>query len=102
MPKTPGSDQIPNFWLKKLNKSHSFLANALNDIMEDRNKIPEWLTEGNTYLVEKEQNTQDPKNNHPITCLPTVYKTLTSILAKKLTLIWKIFSYYRKNKRAEK
>ena len=81
--KTPGPDQIPNFWLKKLNISHFFLANALNEIMENPNKSPKWLTEGNTYLVAKDQNTQDPKNYHPITCLPTIYKTLTSILAKK-------------------
>ena len=81
--KTPGTDQIPNFWLKKLSASHSFLANALNEIMENSNKGPEWSTEGNTYLVAKEQNTQDPKNFRPITCLPTIYKTLTSILAKK-------------------
>ena len=96
--KTPGPNQIPNFWLKKLNISHSFLANALNEIMEDPNKSPKWLTEGNTYLVAKDQNTQDPKNYRPITCLPTIYKTLTSILAKK-TYSWKIFSCYRKKKK---
>ena len=51
--------------------------------MEDPNKSPKWLTEGNTYLVAKDQNTQDPKNYRPITCLPTIYKTLTSMLANK-------------------
>ena len=82
-PVKPGPAQIPNFWLKKLNTNPIFLANALNEIMVDPNQSPEWLTQGNTYLVAKEQNTQNPKNYRPITCLPTIYKTLTSILAKK-------------------
>ena len=82
--KSPGVDEVTNFWLKKLPSTHSHLAAAYNDIIEDPSKIPRWLTEGKTILLPKNSNTADPKNFRPITCLPTMYKALTSILTERL------------------
>lgn len=36
---------------------------------------------GRTYLLYKSGETTDPKNYRPITCLPTVYKLFTSVVA---------------------
>ena len=46
-------------------------------------ETPTWLTEGITHLLPKTQETKVPKNYRPITCLPTLYKILTSIIADR-------------------
>lgn len=48
--------------------------------------MPEWLTTGITYLLPKSKNTMDPKNYRPITCLSTMYKMLTGIIARRISL----------------
>ena len=81
--KSPGIDRIPNFWLNALSVLHKPLADCMNDIMNHPNTIPEWLTEGITYLLPKTQETENPKNYRPITCLTTTYKILTSIITDR-------------------
>lgn len=81
--KTPGIDRIPNFWLKKLSSTHAVLAQAFTHLIEHPSTTPEWLTKGNTLLLPKSSNTKEAKNYRPITCLPTIYKLLTSILTHR-------------------
>eukprot|EP00794_Sanderia_malayensis_P013026 gene13026-14364_t len=77
--KSPGIDKIPNFWLNVLSDLHKPLVDSMNDIFDQPDSIPDWLTEGVTYLLPKTQETENPKNYIPITCLNTIYKALTSI-----------------------
>jgi hypothetical protein len=79
--KAPGPDKVQNFWLKKLTSTHQNLVDAYNLILETPNNTPNWLSEGCTYLLHKGKNSKEPKNYRPITCLPTMYKVLTSILS---------------------
>ena len=44
--------------------------------------MPQWLVNGITYLIPKSDKTNNPKSYRPITCLPTMYKILTSILTE--------------------
>ena len=44
---------------------------------------PKWFTQGVTYLLPKSNETSVPKNYQPITCLPTMYKILTSIITER-------------------
>jgi hypothetical protein len=37
---------------------------------------------GVTLLIPKNKNTEKAKNYRPITCLPTIYKLITSIIGK--------------------
>lgn len=46
--------------------------------------LPKWLTEGITYLLPKNEDTKDPKNYRPITCLTTMYKLFTTIIASRI------------------
>jgi hypothetical protein len=48
--------------------------------------MPDWLTTGITYLLPKSGDTKEPNNYRPITCLSTVYKTLTEIIARRISL----------------
>ena len=82
--KSPGMDKIPNFWLNSLTSSHKTLTFFLNLIVDDPEQIPDWLTEGVTYLLPKSEDTRNPKNYRPITCLTTIYKLLTSVMTERM------------------
>ncbi|XP_075985622.1 uncharacterized protein LOC142982823 [Anticarsia gemmatalis] len=81
--KSPGPDGLHNFWLKWLRSSHARLASLFQSSVES-GSLPSFLTNGITHLLYKSGNATDPKNYRPITCLPTLYKLLTSILRGKL------------------
>ena len=82
--KSPGRDKIPNFWLNSLSTTHIHLTKYLTEIMQNPNEMPPWLSEGITFLIPKNQKTEDPKNYRPITCLTTTYKLLTAILSDRI------------------
>lgn len=83
--KAPGPDQLQTFWMKKLTSTHERLAIYLNAILEDPKDIPSWLVEGTTLLIQKDPNKEaSPDNFRPITCLPTMWKILSGIIANKI------------------
>ena len=43
----------------------------------------EWLTQGLTYLLPKNNETKNQKKYRPIACLPTTYQVLTSVIAER-------------------
>jgi hypothetical protein len=79
--KAPGRDQILNFWLKQFTATHKHIAALFNELFE-ADQIPEWLTAGITFLIPKNKNAEHPNNYRPVTCLPTTYKLLTSIMSR--------------------
>jgi len=79
--KAPGRYQIANLWLKQLTATQTYLATLFKKMTEE-GQIPEWLMTGVIILISKNENSERPKNYRPITCLPTVYKTITSITSK--------------------
>ena len=81
--KAAGCDGIANFWMKTLTSLHEDLALSFNEILKSPDSCPKWLTEGITYLIPKSGETSNPKNYRPITCLPTMYKILTSIITDR-------------------
>jgi len=50
----------------------------------EEDQTPEWLTAGVTFLVPKNGNIENPKNYKPVTCLPNIYKHMTSIINKSM------------------
>ena len=56
-----------------------------NAIREEPEKAPEWLTTGITYLIPKAGDSKEVRNYRPITCLTTMYKTVTGIIAKMIS-----------------
>ena len=50
-------------------------------MIHNPNTMPPYVTQGITYMIPKsKENCHDPSNYRPITCLPTIYKILTSCL----------------------
>ena len=82
--KSPGHDQLANFWIKNLTALHEDLAKAYNIVIQEPEKTPAWLTVGRTILLPKTKETRAPNNYRPITCLPTMYKLLTSMVAERI------------------
>ena len=71
---------IHSFWWKKLSSLHSRLPRQLQEILNG--SIPQWLVRGRTTLIQKVKSMGPvPANYRPITCLPTIWKLLTSILS---------------------
>ena len=85
--KSPGVDKITNFWLNCLTSTHKQMAHNFTNILKNPETVPEWLTEGTTYLLPKSQETPNPKNYRPITCLITTYKILTVITERMYTFL---------------
>ena len=52
--KAPGRGQIANFWLKQLTATHKHIAALFNKLIEE-DQIPEWLTAGVTFLIQKKR-----------------------------------------------
>jgi len=84
--KSPGSDQIQNFWLKAFQATHSHITKNFNAIIEESEKAPDWLTTGITYLVSKSGDSKEVRNYRPI--ITNMYKTLTGIIAKRISTNW--------------
>jgi hypothetical protein len=78
--KSPGGDQIHNFWLKKFTCIHKCLLDHFNGFISEPNTFPEFLAHGITYLKPKDSDTKNPSKYRPITCLPTIYKIMTSCI----------------------
>jgi ribosomal protein S10 len=51
--KSPGSDQIQNYWLKAFPANHRHITKNFNAIIEEPEKAPDWLTTRVTYLIPK-------------------------------------------------
>jgi len=81
--KAPERDQITNFWLKQLTATYKHIAAPFNKLIEE-DQIVEWLTAGVTFLIPKNEKTDNPKNYRPVTCLPTIHKLLTSIMSRRM------------------
>ena len=81
--KSPGIDKVPNFWLNSFSSLHDDLAIEYTKIVRHPEGSPAWLVRGITYLLAKSEDTSNPKNYRPITCLSTMYKILTSILTER-------------------
>ena len=71
------------------------MAVIFNKLIET-GPLQEWLTAGVTFLIPKNENTENPKNYRPVTCLPTTYKHLTSIISR---YTWMIKICYQKNRK---
>lgn len=79
--KATGLDHIHNYWYKQLNTTHKQLAKCINDLLHNPRDIPKFLTTGITYILPKNQQTKNPENYHPITCLSTLYRIITSVIS---------------------
>ena len=78
-----GPDGIQGFWIKNLTSLHERLAEHLQCVLDGN--IPVWMTTGKTTLILKDPAEPTKESNYrPITCLPTIWKLLTSIISDEI------------------
>lgn len=82
--KCAGPDHIQNFWLKHFSNCHQTLARQYDECTKNPSLIPVFFTEGRTFMIPKNKETHIASHFRPITCLPTMYKLLSSILKSKI------------------
>jgi hypothetical protein len=63
--------------------THKYFATLFNKLIEE-DQTPEWITAGVTLLIPKNENTEKPKDYRSVTCLPTIYRFITSIISKQM------------------
>ena len=78
--KTPGHDQVYNFFIKKMMSLHLKLARLVFDAVMEPSMINEELYMGTTYLVPKKVNVDNPTDLRPITCLPNIFKLISKVV----------------------
>ncbi|XP_074000237.1 uncharacterized protein [Rhodnius prolixus] len=82
--KAPGPDGIHNFWWKRFSAVYGRLAEVFSLTIADPWRLPAFMTLGVTYLKHKGGDARDPAQYRPITCLSTLYKLLTTCIAKRV------------------
>lgn len=78
--KSAGPDRVQNYWYKQMNSLHPHLATCIQHVIYNPADFPLFLTEGKTIILPKNQDTKNPSNYRPITCLSTLYKIITSVI----------------------
>ena len=83
--KSPGLDKLHNFWWNKLTTLYSKVAVAFEKLIIQPENCPDWLTTGQATLIAEKEPTRNPSNYRPITCLPVMYKILSSIVTSGMS-----------------
>ena len=76
--KIPGPDGVQGYWLKILTALHECIAKQMDDIISNRENIPEWMALGKTVLYQKDSSKGNAVDNYRlILCLPLMWKLMT-------------------------
>ena len=82
--KSPGPDLVRGFWLKSFSSLHERVRLQLKECL-DSGFVPSCLTRGRTSLLQKDKSKGNVASNYrPITCLPLMWKLLTSVIADQI------------------
>ena len=80
----PGADGIQNYWWKTFNDTRHPLIKIFNVLIEDPRNMKEWFAIGMTILLPKAIPLDDVADYRPITCLNTLYKIFTGLIAEHM------------------
>ena len=82
--KSPGSNVVQGYWIRKLSNLHNSTALQLDRYLQENN-LPKWMVTGKTLLcIKKIQKGNLVSNFRPITFLSLIWKLLTGILTEEL------------------
>ncbi|KAI5150893.1 hypothetical protein ENBRE01_1768 [Enteropsectra breve] len=95
--KTPGHDQVYNYFIKKIAVLHEKLSALIEDLIRNPQNIPNDLVLGKTYLIPKEQEAKTAEKLRPITCLPNTYKILSKVISKWLQEFYEVGNILSEN-----
>ena len=76
------------FLVKRITCLHTDLTRNYNLLVQNTDFVPDWLSQGITTLIPKNDKTDQAKNYWPITCQSVFLKTLISVSGRGLLGIW--------------
>ena len=82
--KGAGVDNLQIYWWKHFSFTHNRLSTFFSEILNNPETSPEWFMFARTTLAPKTNKTTHPSKYRPISCLPTVYKIISSMIAKAM------------------
>ena len=82
---SPGIDGIQNYWIKKVTALWEAEVNEINKYLNNEKEIPDWLGRGRTVLIPNSNDLTKTDKYRPITCLITIYKNFTAVMADIMT-----------------
>ena len=77
--------EIIKYKITGLKPSHRLITKYFIVIIEEPEKVPDWLTTRITHLLQKSGDSKEVINYRPMTCLTTMYKTLTGIITRRIS-----------------
>ena len=83
--KAPRLDKLHNFWWNKFTTLYPKVAVAFDKLIIQPENCLDWLINGQTTLIAKKEPTRNPSNYRLITCLPIMYKILSSIVTSRVS-----------------
>ena len=78
---SPGVDGIQNFWWKKFPSIHENLVGTMRKWCIRLEEMLNIIPVGKTFLIPKTNRLDLPSEYRPITCLNTIYKVFTGLIA---------------------
>ena len=79
--KSPSPDKGYGFWVNRITCLHTALTRNYNLLVQNPDSVPDWLSQGTTTLIPKNDKTDQAKRYHrPIMCVSVFYGTLTSVI----------------------
>ena len=78
---SPGVDGIQNFWWKKFPSIHENLVGTMRKWCIRPEEMLNIIPVGKTFLIPKTNRLDLPSEYRPITCLNTIYKVFTGLIA---------------------
>ena len=83
--KCPGPDGVQGYWLKTFLALHERIETQMNDMINSRMDITEWMVIGKTILCQKDSGKGNAVDNYrPISCLPFMWKLMIGIIANSV------------------
>ena len=61
--------KVYGFWVKRITCLHTDLTRNHNLLVQNLDSVPDWLSQGITTLIPKNDKTDQATNYRPITCL---------------------------------
>ena len=80
--KAPGPDGVQGYWIKKLDALQECLAKQMDDMLNEKHMVPDWMTLGRTILCLKDSAKGNAADNFwSISCLPLMWELMTGVTA---------------------
>ena len=91
--KVPGPDGVQGHWIKRLDALHECTAKQMDDMLNEKRMVPDWMTLGRTILCLKDSTKGNVVDNfRPISSLPPMWKLMPGVIAGSM------YTFLDKNK----